>query len=149
MSDFARLAETDAVRRILILDKTAQPIPNGGARIAPWGSLSRDGFLAKSNGLRYGGYALKGLSEDLRFYSDRRRLDRRILRHGNRRAPWRVTHLFRLLPTDLGVCQRAYWTDLTIVPARSRRSSLPPGVLRRRDARARKARHSIDRGALR
>ena len=27
------------------------------------------------------------------------------------------------LPTDLGVCPRAYWTHLTIAPARSRWSS--------------------------
>jgi hypothetical protein len=92
---FSRAAETDAVRRILILDKTVRPIPNSGARNAPRGSLSRNGFLIKSNGLRHGGCALKGLSEDLRFHDDRRRLDRRVLRHGKRRPPWRITHLFR------------------------------------------------------
>lgn len=90
-----RAPETDAVRTILILDKTVQPIPNIGARKARRGSLSRNGFLTKSNGLRYGGYALKGLSEDLRFYDDRRRLDHRVLRQGKRRPPWRVTHPLR------------------------------------------------------
>jgi hypothetical protein len=59
------------------------------------GSLSRNGFLTNSNGLRYGGHALKGLSEVLRFYGYRRRLDRRVLRHGKRRPPWRITHLLR------------------------------------------------------
>jgi len=35
--EFSRAAETDAVRRILILDKTVRPIPNSGARNAPPG----------------------------------------------------------------------------------------------------------------
>ena len=66
------------------------------------GSLSRNGFLTNSNSPRYGGYALKGLRENLRFYDDRRRLDRRALRHGTGRPPRRVTHLSVKLPVGLG-----------------------------------------------
>jgi len=50
---------------------------------------------AKSHGLRYGGYALKGLSEDFRLSDNRQRLERRVLRHGKPRPPWRPKHLLR------------------------------------------------------
>ena len=72
------------------------------------GSLSRNGSLAKSNGLRYGGYALKGLSEDLRFYDDCRRLDRRVLAAWQASTAIGASRIFSVkLPADLGVCPRA------------------------------------------
>ena len=104
------------------------------------GSLSRNGFLAKSNGLRYGGCALKGLSEGLRFHDDCRRLDRpsSASAYGKRRPQRRVTLPPRQALADFGVCPRAHWTHLTVALTRSRRWSPPAGVLCRRNAGSRK-----------
>jgi hypothetical protein len=87
---------------------------------APREASAASGFLTKSNGLRRGGYALKGLSEDRRFYDDCRRFDRRVVRRASADRNCAPRILSVTLSADLGVCQRAHWTYLAMAPASGR-----------------------------
>jgi hypothetical protein len=116
--------ETDRSAEFSFWTKPLGRFPPAVLEKAPWEASAATVFLAKSNGLRHGGYALKGLSEDLRVYDDCRRFDRRVVRRTSADR-YRTSRILSVtLLADLGVCQRAHWTHLTIAPASGRHRRL-------------------------